>query len=225
MMMRAPERPIRWSLDEIVAEIVKEYDQGDVSDPTSNLAIGIDVRATLDLLGTLGHSETPLWGHEKENLRATEGLLERIEGLQTALRTMPGRALYLLFAFGKSGQAGDILTGDDNEKVLARGRRFTAMLNTLHARCRQLMAEPPGKHRNVDYKKQLACDEAWDFMLRHGRRPTNTNADTSLFRKTSNYFYEWMSGTRDQDLEYACRATFKSRKSELFQKNRKIKTH
>jgi hypothetical protein len=179
-----------------------------------------DIRATLRFLRALCEA-APLWGNLKENVGAASALRTQIEDLQATFRAMPRETLYLIFDPGTTGQDHQIPPASNQTRALGRLRRTIAILNAIRVRCIQLSADPPGKHKNVDYKKQLACGEAWDFMLRHGKQPTNSSSSTSLFRVTSNLFYEAITGEQ-ADLEHTCRSTFERRQSDHSQKKRKL---
>jgi hypothetical protein len=171
----------------------------------SKLATELDIRGMIDFLRQIIEAR-PLWGHDRENQDTIEAIDKQIDGLQALLRAMPQGLRYLLFAFEESGE-GRLPFAANEQRVLARLKTAVATLSALRARCRQLVAAPPGLAKNADYIGQIVSEEAYDFMVRHGTRPTKSSSKTSPFNNTANLFYQAVTG-RVGNLEYACRATF-----------------
>ena len=120
----------------------------------------------------------PLWGkHRRKNKDVIKAIDKQIDGLQALLRAMPQGLRYLLFAFEESGEGRSPPFAANQQRVLARLKTAIATLSTLRARCRQLTAAPPGLAKNADYITQIVSEEAWDFMLWHGKTPTKSSSD------------------------------------------------
>ncbi len=205
-------KPIRSLDDEIIPDIVKELDAG--GDALATKITEICIRNEIGSLRALYPPATPiapgtpLWGYRQENLEHIEALRKQIEKLQEALRDLPDRALFLLFAPEVSGTDDRLPSIQTRQKVEARIRGVVTMLTRLRARCDQIAADRPGKHKSAGYRQEAAADEAWDLLVRHNKQPTNSSSSTSLFRKVASLLYEGMTGEFGVDLERACRATF-----------------
>jgi hypothetical protein len=210
-------KPIRSLDDKIIPDIVKKLDAGGDGDAD---ATEIYIRSAIGLLRTLYPPATPiapgtpLWGYRQENLEHVEALRKQIEKLQEALRDLPPRALVLLFAPEVSGTDDRLPSIQTQQKAVARIQGVVTMLIRLRARCDQIAADRPGKHKLAGYRQEAAADQAWDLLLRHNKRPTNSSSSTSLFREVAGLLYEGMTGEFGIDLERACKATFKRKTSD-----------
>jgi hypothetical protein len=205
-------KPIRSLDDEIIPDIVKELDAKSDGDA---FATEIYIRSAIGLLRTLYSAATPiapgtpLWGYRQENLEHIEAVRKQIEKLQEALSDLPPRALALLFSPEVSGTDDLLPSIQTQQKAVARTRGVVAMLLQLRARCDQIAADRPGKHKLAGYRQEAAAGEAWNLLVRHNKQPTNSSSSTSLFRKVASLLYEGMTGEFGVDLERACGATFK----------------
>lgn len=216
--MREPENFTR-CLNEIVQEIIAALEQAeqenlDAIDDESTLLsfrhkdqIETDAHATIRFISALTEFGAPR-GNRKENLEPIRQVRSRIESLLEALREMPKHERYFLFSFEEEEQNYRAAFAEERQqKVVARVRDTVGLLNRLHARCDELMTNPPDHRKSLDYDEQLASEEAWDFMRRHYKRPVNDTAQ-SPYRVIASLFYEAKTGAVAVDLESACKATF-----------------
>lgn len=216
--MHEPENLTR-CLDEIVQEIVSALERAEqeefdaIGNELTLLGfrhkdhIEMDARATIRFISALTEFGATR-GNRKKNLEPIRKVRSRIESLQEALREMPKHARYFLFSFEEKEQ--DCRTAfaeERQQKAVARVRDMVRLLNGLHARCDELIVNPPVHCKSLDHNEQLASEEAWDFMRRHFKRPVN-DTPQSPFRVIASLFYEAKTGEVDVDLERACKATF-----------------
>ncbi len=233
--MRAPDPITTRPPEEIGAEILKRFDaEKDPITPTeapdfsslprevakplgkhhaADQTIGfiLDVQTTIRKMCALDQG-APLWGNRAENLKAIEALNEHVKSLQASLSDMPDTLRVLLFAPEAIDRIGtDVPSTEMQSKITARLRTTLNMLALLRHRCSQLAVSAPGIHGNVDYRKERAAEEAYDFLRRWGKQPASPKSETSLFRKVAVLLYEGLTGEQGSDLERACIAVLKRR--------------
>jgi hypothetical protein len=246
--MRAPAD--KRSDAEIVEDIIELFDDniGDaiangVEEADARASIEVYVRATIRVLRASDGLGRPVWGYRQENVKAITALRDRIEEVQTALRGLPNAAAVLLFALEERGTDDRVPAASPDiaprlrqrpsrdpralhgrlEAIEARCRGDVAMLARLRARCDRVIAAAPGKHGNVDYRKEQVAGEAWDFLRVCKKRAGSGSSQKSLFFKASTLFFEAMTGEHGVDLSHACRTVFQ-RRHLRGKKNQKIIT-
>jgi len=190
-------------------EVAKAFHKHYPADQTVGFLL--DVQATIRKMAALDRG-APLWGNREENLKALKAIKKQAERLQTSLRDMPDTLRVLLFAPEHFNHLGtDVPSTKMQGQITARFLTTTKMLTWLRYRCSQLTGNAPGIHGNADYRKELAANEAYDFLRCWGRRPASPKSETSLFREVAALFYEGLTGEQGSDLERACIAVLKRR--------------
>jgi hypothetical protein len=201
-------------IDEITKAIAKKRAGTDVStgdpyaDEADAAARALDVRSTVTILGNLDSLKRPLWGYRGENREATEALRTQLKGLQTALKAVPAAALFLLFDTRGKEPVDAVPSPERVEIVHTRIRQFAETLAYLAARCDELSAQRPGKHKLAGYREDMAVVEAFRLIWRRGLLPTNSSSSTSLLRTVASLLFETMTGVQGVDLERACKNIF-----------------
>jgi hypothetical protein len=147
----------------------------------------------------------PVWGYRKENQLAFETVHQCAVALHAALKAMPGRAQFLMFAPTLSGTNNLIPSAATQKEVERNCTGGVSFLNYLQARCTQLLAAKPGEHKNVRFRQRWVADEARKLLARHGKQATNSSSSLSLFRTTSSLLWEGIFDEQGKDLERACR--------------------
>jgi len=203
--MRAPEDQPR-ALDEIVRDLAHSL----IVENSDADAVEVDVRATIRTGQTLFPRPTspPLWGYRSDNLESIKAVRKQISGLQNALKKLPERALFLLFAPEVSGIDDQIPSIALQKRIEGRAQNVVTMLAALSARCDEMIGAEPGKHKLVGHREEWAAVEAYRLLRRHNKKPSKTNSADSLFRETASLLLEAITGKPGVDLERHCRAVF-----------------
>jgi hypothetical protein len=211
--VRAPSNKAH--LDEIVRALVESLQD----DPSGRDSSEVDVRSTIQCLRALDQEITyrgaskermAIRGKRQENLEEFAELLKQISGLQKAFKKASAAALFQLF----SGEDAKAITSDEvpsvevQQKALSRARGVTKLLNYLHARCEFLLKKRPGEHGSADYRQRRVAHESWRLMRRHGKVPAGGTMD-SLYGHITSLLWEAVTGEKDKDLEWACKATLR----------------
>jgi hypothetical protein len=212
--MRAPNKKAQ--LDEIVRALVESLQD----DPDGRDSSEVDVRATIRYLQTLdqkikyrgaARERAPIRGKRQENLEDFAKLLKQVEGLQKAFKNISAPALFLLL----SGEDANAIASDDKaptveaqQNVLGRAQGITKLLGYLHARCEFLLERRPGEHASTKYRQRRVAKESWGLMWRHGKEPAGGTMG-SLYGETTSLLWGAVTGEKNKDLEWACKATLR----------------
>jgi hypothetical protein len=211
--VRAPSNKTR--LDEIVHTLVESLQDN----PGGRDSSEVDVRSTIQCLRALDQEITyrgaskermAIRGKRQENREDFAELRKQVEGLQNAFKKISAAALFLLF----SGEDAKAITSDEvpsveaRQKALSRVQGVRKLLDYLHTRCDFLLAERPGEHASADYRQRRVAHESWRLMRRHGKEPAGGTMD-SLYGQITSLLWEAVTGEKDKDLQWACKATLR----------------
>jgi hypothetical protein len=211
--MRAPSNKAH--LDEIVCVLVESLQD----DPGGRDSSEVDVRSTIQCLRALDQEITyrgaskermALRGKRQENLEDIALLLKRVEGLQKAFKKVSAASLFLLLSGedAKAIMSDGVPSVEAQQKALSRVQGVRKLLDYLHARCDFLLNERPGEHASADYRQLRVAHESWRLMRRHGKVPAGGTMD-SLYGHITSLLWEAVTGEKDKDLEWACKATLR----------------
>jgi hypothetical protein len=196
--MRAQKKALPTSrLDEIVVEIV------DLLDPRGGgdkFATEVSVRFTIDFLKNPAQKKS-LWGAQKSNADALSALQKNISDLRKTLRGTPAELLVLLAIEKLPEQIPSLF---EQQNAIDRLRQIVATLDYLHARCDQLLKQPPGEHGNANFSQRLAADKAWQLMKNHNLKPAS-GIDSSVYGSIARLLFEAVTG-QVKDLQRACKS-------------------
>jgi len=203
--MRAPKKS---RLDEVVHEIVEKIQ----SDPDSRFSTEIGVRAAIKSLRELDREvpyrgasmRMPIRGKKQENVEDFKMLIEKIKGLQRALKKLSVPAWILLFS-GESDVHSDKFPSPELQQIIERRLRLvTGILNYMRARCDYVLRKRPGEHGNTGYRQRRVAHEAWHLLKRHKKKPAGGTLD-SLYGLVASLLWEAMTGEANKDLQRACK--------------------
>jgi len=206
--MRAPDQ--KASLQDVARRIAHELAiDGDVVE--SDALTTIRLLRTLDKkIATRGKLKErgPIRGRRRSNTDDFTAILKSIKNLQKTLARVSPQALFLLLSGEDELSVYTFGSWDAQRKVVGRTRLMSSMLAYTHARCSFLLKVRPGAHGSADYRQHQVAVETWRFLKRHGKNPASGIA-SSLFGRLASLFYEGMTGTKNKDLERACKATLR----------------
>jgi hypothetical protein len=163
------------------------------------------------------------WGIVRENEKALNEVVEKIQALQRSLDKLPNGLPYLLYSKEMPGQMSlkfRTTMAREHSEALARFPHFIVTLKAMEDRCGELLSQPPGERPDTNYRNRMIAFCAADLLDYHGIRPTRGNdAKASLFEQIASSLSEAVTGEQGVGLTYACRRVLEDWKTQHYLRN------